>query len=112
MIFSFFGILFGLAMTVLLIKVMIYINRKIERRNFRMTPDEMEGLGNFVKSIPHDIVEMREETVTWFGIEQERNFIFKCKICGQVLHPKVNSDGRFTRDSWQCPNGCKIEDKK
>jgi hypothetical protein len=110
MLISFFGILFGIVMTVVLIKVMIYINKKIERRNFKMTPDEMERAGNLVKSIPDDIVEIHEETVTWFGIEKERSkLVFNCKFCGQDLQPKPDSNGSFTRDSWQCPNGCKPE---
>jgi len=107
MLISFFGILFGLVMTVVLIKLLVYIDKKLERRNFKMTPDEMERAENFVKSIPDDIIKIREETVTWFGIEKGHNLFFECKICGQVLQPKPDSYGRFTRGSWQCPNGCK-----
>ena len=29
--------------------------------------------------------------------------------CGQVLHPQVGSDGCWYKESWQCPNGCKLE---
>jgi hypothetical protein len=40
------------------------------------------------------------------------DFVFKCKICGRVLNLKSGSKTRSIRDSWQCPNGCKIEDNK
>lgn len=37
----------------------------------------------------------------------ETDFVFKCKICGQVLHLQPGSGGRTVQGSWQCPAGCK-----
>jgi hypothetical protein len=36
--------------------------------------------------------------------------LMQCKVCGQqhLADMKPNSNGRFYRGAWQCPNGCKI----
>ena len=107
MLISFFCILFGLVMIVVLIKVVIYRNNKLKRRNLKITPDDMEGMTSLANSMPEEMVEIHMESVTWFGIEKESKLVFKCKVCGQVLRPQVGSDGCWHRDSWQCPNGCK-----
>lgn len=40
---------------------------------------------------------------------KDTDFVLKCKICGQVLHPQTDCNGRTVRGSWQCPNSCKPE---
>ena len=37
---------------------------------------------------------------------------FECKICGQTWHPDIQplSGGRLKRGSWQCPNGCTLQE--
>ena len=84
------------------------LNNKIKRmRSFPDFPDFMEKAENFIKDIPEEMVEIRFLTYSFFGIEYKNKMVFKCKICGQGLHPQPGSDGRVVRDSWQCPNGCK-----
>lgn len=37
----------------------------------------------------------------------------RCKVCGAEHFASVNSDThKFYRGSWQCRNGCKLEDKE
>ena len=38
----------------------------------------------------------------------------KCKVCGaeHFANIRPNSNGRFYRGSWQCPNGCKLTNKQ
>jgi len=86
------------------------LNNKIKR--MRGFPDFMEKADNFIKDIPEERVEIRFLTYSFFGIEYKNKMVFKCKICGQVLHPQRSSDGHVVRDSWRCPNGCKLEDKR
>ena len=89
------------------------LNNKIKRmRSFPDFPDFMEKAENFIKDIPEEMVEIRFLTYSLFGIEYKNKMVFKCKICGQVFHPQRSSDGRAVRDSWRCPNGCKLEDKR
>ncbi|MHC2995701.1 MAG: hypothetical protein IBV53_09400 [Candidatus Atribacteria bacterium] len=45
-------------------------------------------------------------------ILDEERVVFMCKICGKVWSPKVLKDGRLSRGSWQCPNGCKPKESK
>ena len=37
----------------------------------------------------------------------------QCKVCGAIHWASVRpqSNGNFYRGSWQCQNGCKLEDK-
>jgi len=91
----------------LLIRLCLNLKNKLERRNFKVPPDFFEKAENFTKSIPEEMVEIRFLTYSFFGIEYKHKMVFKCKICGQVLHPQTNSDGHFARGSWQCPKGCK-----
>ena len=42
----------------------------------------------------------------------EEKVVFMCKICGKVWSPKILKDGRLSRGSWQCPNGCKLKESK
>lgn len=37
----------------------------------------------------------------------------ECKVCGQIhfANIKPQSGGKYYRGSWQCANGCKLEDK-
>jgi len=41
-------------------------------------------------------------------ILDERDLVFKCKICGQVWLP----GSKLNLKSWQCPKGCKAKDLK
>lgn len=89
------------------------LNNKIKRiRSFPDFPDFMGKAENFIKDIPEEMVEIRFLTYSFFGIEYKNKMVFKCKICGQVLHPQRSSDDHAVRDSWRCPNGCKLEDKR
>jgi len=40
--------------------------------------------------------------------------VFECKICGQTWHPDIQplSGGRLKRGSWQCPNGCTLQEEE
>jgi hypothetical protein len=35
--------------------------------------------------------------------------LMECKVCGQqwLANIKPNSNGKYYRGSWKCPNGCK-----
>jgi hypothetical protein len=48
-----------------------------------------------------EIVEILEDT--------RGKVLFKCKICGVKWSPNIKpeSNGKFYRGAWQCPNGCK-----
>jgi len=95
-----------------LIRIGLNLKKKLEKRNFKVSPDFFEKAENFIKDMPEEMVEINFLTYSFLGIEYKNKMVFKCKICGQVLHPQLGSDGHTVRDSWQCPNGCKIEDKK
>jgi len=79
-----------------------FIIIEIIRRYKKKSPQKsLKGkLNNIVDSIRDSYLD--DETT-------DTDFVFKCKICGQVLHPQPGSDGRTVRGSWQCPNGCKPE---
>jgi len=79
-------------------------------RNLKVTPDFFKKAENFIKDIPEEMVEIRFLTYSFFGIKYKNEMVFKCKVCGQVLYPQCGSDGRAVRNSWQCPNGCKLKD--
>lgn len=53
---------------------------------------------------------MKNENPKMVEILNERTLEFKCKICGRKWFPSILSGGRLARGSWQCPNGCKLED--
>ena len=36
----------------------------------------------------------------------------ECKICGSVHFASLKSGGFYQRGSWQCMNGCKMDDKE
>ena len=40
--------------------------------------------------------------------------LMECKICGKQHHANMvpQSGGHYRRGSWQCVNGCKLEDLK
>jgi len=83
------------------------IYRKIKRRNFNVNSDEMERVHNIIKSMPEgvDVIVIRKY---FLGINYKNKVMFKCKICGQEIHPKIGINGYI---SWQCPNNCKINGK-
>lgn len=87
------------------------LKNEAKRRDMKLPHDFFEKAENFIKGVPEEMVEIRFLTYSFLGIEYKNKMVFKCKICGQVLHPQIGSDGRYTRDSWQCPNGCKLEKK-
>jgi len=92
-----------------LIRIGLNLKKKLEKRNFKVPPDFFEKAENFIKDMPEELVEINFQTYSFFGIEYKHKMIFKCKVCGQVLHPQIGSDGHYT---WQCPNGCTLEDLK
>lgn len=38
--------------------------------------------------------------------------LMQCKVCGCYHSPELRAGGYFKRGSWQCLNGCKLEDLK
>ena len=38
--------------------------------------------------------------------------LMECKVCGYQHWANYKEGGRFYRGSWQCPNGCKLPNKK
>lgn len=38
--------------------------------------------------------------------------LMQCKVCGCYHSPEFRAGGYFKRGSWQCLNGCKLEDLK
>lgn len=36
--------------------------------------------------------------------------LMECMICGHRHFANLRSGGYYFRGSWQCPNGCRIED--
>lgn len=40
--------------------------------------------------------------------------LMECQLCGarHFANIKPGSNGNYYRGSWQCQNGCRIEDKK
>jgi hypothetical protein len=40
----------------------------------------------------------------------ERTGKMECKVCGAVHFANIKTGGGFARGSWQCVNGCKLED--
>lgn len=36
--------------------------------------------------------------------------LMECKICGSRHWANVQPGGRYRRGSWQCENGCKLEE--
>ena len=81
-------------------------------RNLKVTPDFFGWAENFIEDIPKEMVEICLRTYSFFGIKYKNEMVFTCKVCGQGLHPQFDSDRRAIRDSWQCPNGCKLTDLK
>jgi len=104
----------GFLLFLLLRLIRSYLEKKNEAkiRDLEVPPDFFECAENFIKDIPEEMVEIRFLTYSLFGIEYKNKMVFKCKICGQVFHPQRSSDGRADSDSWRCPNGCKLEDKR
>lgn len=43
-----------------------------------------------------------------------RTGLMECPVCGHrhLANIKPDSGGHYYRRSWQCPNGCKLEDIK
>jgi len=39
--------------------------------------------------------------------------LMECTVCGHRHYAKIrpNSGGNYYRGSWQCANGCKLEDE-
>jgi hypothetical protein len=44
----------------------------------------------------------------------EKTGLMECKVCGarHIANIEPHSGGKFYRGSWQCQNGCKLEDQK
>ena len=36
--------------------------------------------------------------------------LMECKVCGQTHYANLKEGGSYKRGSWQCVNGCKLED--
>jgi hypothetical protein len=38
--------------------------------------------------------------------------LLQCKVCGQLVFGMIKPDsgGHFYRGTWQCPNGCRLEE--
>ena len=51
---------------------------------------------------------LRNRNPKMVKIRGKGNISFKCKVCGKVWYKHPLSK----RFSWQCPNGCKLEDLK
>ena len=49
---------------------------------------------------------MKNRNPKMVKILNDRDLQFKCKVCGQVWFPESK------RISWQCPNGCTLEELK
>lgn len=32
-----------------------------------------------------------------------------CTVCGRVQWPEIKPSGKYSRESWHCQNGCKLE---
>ena len=69
------------------------IKNEAKRRDMKLPHDFFEKAENFIKGIPEEMVEIRFLTYSFLGIEYKNKMVFKCKICGQVLHPQISSDG-------------------
>jgi|GEM_PF-3385254 len=40
---------------------------------------------------------------------------FECKVCGTTVplsNIMLQGGGKFPRGTWQCPHGCRLEEKK
>jgi len=89
------------------------LNNKIKKmRKLPNFPNIMGKAENLFKDMSEEMVEIRFLAYSFLGIEYKNKMVFKCKICGQVLHPQFSSNGHVVLDSWRCPNGCKLEDKR
>jgi hypothetical protein len=36
----------------------------------------------------------------------------ECRVCGSVHWARLRSGGHYFRGSWQCQNGCEVDDIK
>lgn len=36
--------------------------------------------------------------------------LMECKVCGNKHYANIAEGGKFKRGSWQCENGCKLEE--
>ena len=43
-------------------------------------------------------------------IIDEKTGLMECKVCGARHSPMIAEGGKFKRGSWQCPNGCKLDE--
>ena len=41
-----------------------------------------------------------------------RTGLMECKVCGKRWLANIKSGGKYYRGSWQCPNGCKLDEIK
>ncbi len=61
---------------------------------------------------------MKNKNPKMVEIIEEAVLLFNCKICGKTWHPTSKYYPFFfagytvDKKFWQCPNGCKNEDKK
>lgn len=39
----------------------------------------------------------------------ENRLIYRCKECGQIWSPNIQTGGRIPRGWWRCPNGCNAD---